>query len=99
MAERGEKRRVYRQPLRPSGAAVRVHLRGDFYELSFGKGFTLADVEAVKKISGRRWMPERRVWVLPQTAATLDLLAASFGSRLDLDGVPRAGTQTVAGIR
>jgi integron integrase len=63
-------------------------------ELRFDRGFTQADVTAVKSIPGRRWQPDQRVWVLPDTPGTLNALTRSFGSRLVLSGVSAVGHGT-----
>ncbi|MEX2048346.1 MAG: integron integrase [Gemmatimonadota bacterium] len=57
---------------RIEGGLVHVRLRG----------FTEADLEAIKAIPGRRWVRERKVWTVPNTQDALDALGEAFGSRL-----------------
>jgi hypothetical protein len=53
--------------------------------------FDRTDVNAIRSIPGRRWLQERRVWVLPHTRVVLDALKQSFGSRLRFVEAPRTG--------
>ena len=69
-----------------TGAAVRVRHRADRLELSFDRGFSPADLAAVRAIAGRRWQPERRVWTLPRSPRTLATLERAFGPRLVVVG-------------
>jgi integron integrase len=57
---------------RPDGALVHVRLRN----------FSASDLEAIRAIHGRRWVPERKVWTLPNTHATIEALTEAFGPRL-----------------
>jgi site-specific recombinase XerD len=57
----------------------------DGHELDFAGSFTPDDLAAVKAIPGRRWDPERWVWVLPGDAKTLKSVEDAFGARV----VPR----------
>jgi site-specific recombinase XerD len=54
----------------------------DGIELWFEGGFATEDLAAVKRIPGRQWNPHRRVWLLPNTAASLEKARESFGARL-----------------
>ena len=56
---------------------------GDVLEISFGPGFTAADLAAVRAIPGRRWDGETLVWVIPRRADTLAQLRSRFEGRLD----------------
>lgn len=68
---------------RASHAAVHVvEQPSGHVEVTFGRGFTASDVAAIKQLPDRRWDPERRVWVLPNEAATLDALLRLFGARI-----------------
>lgn len=81
----------------PARVAVRVRPKDGRLELRFGRGFTGEDVAAVKRIPGRRWLPDFLVWTLPDTSGTLDALATSFGSRLVLSGTPASRGAASAG--
>lgn len=51
--------------------------------MRFPRGFTQAMVERVRRIPGRRWMPERGGWLLPPGEGVRDLLRVAFpGIRL-----------------
>jgi hypothetical protein len=63
-----------------------VRSRNGYVEVTLARNFQ--DVDAIKSIPGRRWVPERLVWVLPDTQAVLDALKASFGSRLVFPQAP-----------
>ncbi|MBI4545471.1 MAG: phage integrase N-terminal SAM-like domain-containing protein, partial [Gemmatimonadetes bacterium] len=90
-------------PARPhAGAAadataVHVRLRDGRLELRFQRRFSQADLEAVKAIPGRRWHPERRIWLLPHKPESLSALTRSFGSRLVLPETPPASAGVAAG--
>jgi integron integrase len=73
-----------------AGGEARVYRRGDRLEVRFGRRFSRADVEAVKAIPGRRWLPDRCVWQLPATDSALAALARTFGGRLVLSEPLRA---------
>jgi integron integrase len=66
----------------PRTPAVRVFVQHRRLELMFDRGFTAADVAAVKAIPGRRWIPERLIWTLPNTPAALEALSRALGPRL-----------------
>jgi integron integrase len=51
-------------------------------DLTFEGRFTPADLEAVKSVAGRRWLPDRRAWRIPDTPETRDALERAFGARL-----------------
>jgi len=62
---------------------VRVEERSDgLIEVAFGRGFTNDDIGAIKELPGRRWDPERMVWVLPDMPGTMTALAQRFGERM-----------------
>lgn len=65
-----------------SGTAVRLHARGRHLEVSFDPGFSADDLDRVRAIPGRRWAPDRRVWTLPNTPESKNLLRTAFGQRL-----------------
>lgn len=58
---------------RPEGALLHVRFR-----------FAQEDNEAIKSIPGRRWLPERKVWTVPNDRATIERLTRAFGERLRL---------------
>ena len=60
---------------------MRVRHRVDHLEVALGPGFTRADLEGVKAVPGRRWVPDRRVWILPNPGRALDLLKERFPSQ------------------
>lgn len=66
----------------PESPVVRVRIRDRRLDVSFDRGFTETDVAAVKAIHGRRWVPERRVWVLPDRSEAREQLLRVFGPRL-----------------
>jgi len=41
-----------------------------------------SDLDAVRAIPGRKWVPERRVWTVPDTPRSVAALTEAFGSRL-----------------
>jgi len=61
---------------------VWVKPRAGGLEVTFGRGFTMADVARIKSIPGRRWHQDRHSWVLPDDESTLRRLEARFGARL-----------------
>jgi integron integrase len=63
---------------------VRLWLRHRTVELMFERGFSKDDVEVVKAIPGRRWLPDRLVWTLPNAPRTMDSLVRALGSRLEI---------------
>ena len=48
------------------------------------------DIRAVKAIAGRRWLKDRRQWVIPDSPETRGELLAAFGPRLVLTVLPGA---------
>jgi site-specific recombinase XerD len=58
-----------------------VRHRPDHLEVALGPGFSRADLEGVKAVPGRRWEPDRRVWILPNPDRALELLKARFPSQ------------------
>jgi integron integrase len=69
----------------PSVSATMV---GDGVHVRFGSGFTAADLEIVRAISGRRWHREDRTWWLPNSPSVLASLRRGFAERLVIDGEP-----------
>jgi len=61
-------------------AAIRVTRRDGTLELSFA--YSAPDLDAVRSVPGRRWDPDRRVWIVLDDPATLELLRHLFGDRL-----------------
>ncbi len=59
---------------------VRLRPGAEGHELTFTGPFTADDLAAVKAIPGRRWDPERRVWMLPGDSDTLKQVEAAFGA-------------------
>jgi integron integrase len=55
------------------------------------RGFSPADVDAIKAIPGRRWVPERRLWTVPNTGRSVAALTSAFAGRLLLG--PQGATQ------
>jgi integron integrase len=66
---------------------VRVYATRTGYDVQirFGRGFTAADLEVVKRIRGRRGQPDTRTWQLPDSEAVLGSLRRGFGDRLVMD--------------
>lgn len=50
--------------------------------LTFGPGYSLDDVAAVKALPRRRWDPKRALWTIAATPAVMKTLAEHFGDRL-----------------
>jgi hypothetical protein len=71
---------------RPEGALVDLRLRK----------FDPRDIEAIKSIPGRRWVPGRKVWTVPNDRTTIELLTRAFGPRLLL-GPDAAGDSSSTG--
>ena len=69
----------YSKASRP--CTVRVTRHPNHLEVALGPGFTRADLEIVKAIPGRRWVPDRRIWVLPDPDTALKLLQDRFPSQ------------------
>lgn len=67
-------------------APVYATIVGDHIRVRLGRGFTAVDLEIVKRIHGRRWQRDTRVWRLPHSPAALASLQRGFGDRLVLDG-------------
>ncbi len=72
---------------RPQGRAskrppVRVREAGQRLELSFAPPFSDDDIGVVKGIPGRRWVPNRRLWTMPNTETVQRALSRAFGPRL-----------------
>ena len=61
---------------------VRVVDTGAFLEVALGRGFTEEDLASIKAVRGRRWDPERLVWILPRGQAVEERLARAFGERI-----------------
>ena len=73
----------------PADAPVIVTLLPDTVEVSLARGFTSEDVNVIRAIPGRKWRPQRRVWVLPRSPEAVRALEARFGSRI-VAGAARA---------
>jgi integron integrase len=58
--------------------------------------FDPRDIEAIKSIPGRRWVPGRKVWTVPNDRTTIELLTRAFGPRLLL-GPDAAGDSSSTG--
>lgn len=50
--------------------------------LTFGPGFSVADVAAIKALPERRWDAGRRVWTIGATPAVMATLVEQFGDRM-----------------
>jgi integron integrase len=84
-------------------APVYATVGGDHIRVRLGPGFTAVDLEIVKRIRGRRWQPDARVWLLPHSPPALASLRRGFGDRLVLDGeaeakAPAQDTAAAAGV-
>jgi hypothetical protein len=64
---------------------IRLTRNSRLLEVEFEGRFSADDIAAVKAIDGRRWLPERRVWILPDTAGARTALARAFRRRLVTD--------------
>ena len=69
-----------REPANPS--PVLLSRRSGLLELRFASGFTTTDVLRIKALPRRRWVPERRLWVMPDDVHTLRHLKRHFAGRL-----------------
>ncbi|HSJ23437.1 MAG TPA: hypothetical protein VK929_02055 [Longimicrobiales bacterium] len=49
------------------GTRVRVTRAGDHLVVRLGSRFTEDDLDVVRRIRGRRWLPDERAWLLPDT--------------------------------
>ncbi|MEX0892489.1 MAG: tyrosine-type recombinase/integrase, partial [Gemmatimonadota bacterium] len=56
--------------------------RGEFLEIRLRPGFTKDDLNAIRSLPDRRWVPRDRVWRVPDADAALRTLAQHFGERL-----------------
>jgi hypothetical protein len=65
-------------------AKVHATVAADHLRVRLERRFTAADVEAVKRIPGRRWEPHALSWRLPRSEAALAALRAAFGDRLEV---------------
>lgn len=78
-------RRVRVRPVEPGpdGSPRRLEVRFPYDEEL---------VRRIRRVPGRRWVPERKVWLVPDDAATRKLLARLFGDRpsRDPDAAPGA---------
>lgn len=82
-----------------TGGAVHLRVGTDGIELQLTRDFSRADVEIVRAIPGRKWIPQRLVWLLPHTPQTLQSLERAFGSRLARLDPPKArGSSDGAGV-
>lgn len=50
--------------------------QGDFLNISFD--YSYEKVAAIKKISGNRWNPIKKLWTVPISRQALDALALAF---------------------
>jgi hypothetical protein len=66
-------------------ANVRVRISDDGLELQFLGAFSSEDLSEVKSIPGRRWDRDRRVWILPATAESLQMVQELFGRHITLE--------------
>jgi len=71
---------------RPDGPLIHLRLR---------QPWSVDDLEAIKAIPGRRWVPDRKVWTVPNARAAIETLTHAFGGRLLL-GPQRGGARAVA---
>ena len=62
-----------------STVSVRLVPNGDRVEITLLPGFTRSDLDAVRGLPVRRYDPERRVWIAPNTPETLAALKKAFG--------------------
>jgi len=66
--------------------------RGEILEIRLRPGFTRDDLNAIRSLPGRRWVPRQRVWRVPDADSTLRTLAQHFGERLHVkEGSPPTG--------
>lgn len=76
---------------RETACRVAVRVWPDRVEITLGVGWAARDLAAVRALPGRRWLPDARVWVVPEPKRTLERLEGAFGSaRLDV----REATET-----
>lgn len=69
-------------PPRKPTSAVRVRVNHRWLEVTFDPGFSDDDVAVVKAIEGRRWVPARLTWLIPNRPDALDTLSRAMGDRL-----------------
>lgn len=82
-----ERDRSDERPAERPEASCRVTARvwPDRVEITLGAGWTARDLAAVRALPGRRWLPDARVWVVPDPSRTLERLEGAFGAaRLDV---------------
>lgn len=87
-------------PRHRSGAApgpVRLRHEDGRLNLTFEGRFTPADLETVKSIPDRRWLPDPKAWSLPDTPQVAETLDRAFGTRLRAPGRPEPHGDAGAG--
>jgi site-specific recombinase XerD len=67
------------RPRRSPAALIHVRWTDDRLEITLGRGFSAADLNAVRSLQGRRWDQGRRSWIVPDPEAACQALAAHFG--------------------
>ncbi len=61
---------------------VWVENHGRYLEVRLGRGFSNADLNALRRIPEGRWDWPREVWIVPASGETLALLLETFGERI-----------------
>lgn len=82
-------------PLRDAPAChVKVMVWPDRIAVRLGSGWSRADLDVVRALPGRKWLPDVGVWVAPHPESALERLIDAFGS--DRLGIGRGPTPTTA---
>jgi site-specific recombinase XerD len=81
-----------------SCAVVCVDPGGRHIEVTMPARFTRAELDAVRALPGRRWVPERRVWSVPGVDEPLKALVARFGeARVRVEDASKEEPEVAAG--
>jgi len=74
--------------------SVRLHASRRSVEITLHRGFTKADLDAVRGLPGRKYDERRRVWTVPGGGEVLTVLVARLGAgRVRVIGETEVGTE------
>ena len=82
--------------LLPFPISIRVLPGGASVEVTLTRGFTRAELDVVRGLPGRRYDPDRRVWIAPGGDQTIALLVEKIGperTEVILEETPGAGVE------
>jgi integron integrase len=81
-----------------SRSLIHLRCREGLLEIQLERGFAVGDLVPLKAIPGRRWLPNRGIWTVPDSPASHEALKRAFGDRLVFRrespggvGAPRTG--------